>query len=229
MADVTIVNVFPSLMGTYGDVGNELALAHRLRLRGLTTECLRTDPREPIPTTADLYLIGGGEDRAQVLAASLMADALRSAVVKGAQVFAVCAGFQILGESFTDGQGQTHAGLGLLDAVTHPLKERAVGEAIINSTLPVGAIVGFENHRGATTLGPDATPLGRVITGVGNGDGQRTEGALQGTIMATYLHGPVLALNPALADEVLSRIVGPLPPVDDEYAEWARARRLSPL
>jgi len=229
MAGVTIVNVFPSLMGTYGDIGNEFALAHRLRLRGITAEFLRIEPRMSVPVAADLYLVGGGEDRAQVLAASLLGNAMRSAVANGASVFAVCAGFQILGESFTDSQGQTHAGLGLLDAVTAPMKERAVGEVITSASLPVGAIVGFENHRGATTLGPDATPLGRVITGVGNGDGHRTEGALQGRIMATYLHGPVLALNPALADELLSRIVGPLPPVDDELADRARARRLSPL
>ena len=108
------------------------------------------------------------------------------------------------------------------------MRNRAVGEVIVQPTLRVGAIVGFENHRGATTLGSEATPLGRVITGVGNGDGERSEGALQGTIMATYLHGPVLALNPVLADEVLSRIVGPLPPLDDELADRARARRISP-
>lgn len=229
MADVTIVNVFPSLMGTYGDFGNELALVHRLRLRGLTARCLPIEPREPIPMSADLYLIGGGEDRAQMLAASLMADAMRSAVSNGANVFAVCAGFQILGESFTDSQGRTHGGLGLIDAVTVPMKERAVGEVIVNPALPIDALVGFENHRGGTTLGPDATPLGRVITGVGNGDGHRSEGALQGTIMATYLHGPALALNPALADELLSRIIGPMAPVADEFADKARARRLSPL
>ena len=229
MAGVTIVTVFPSLMGTYGDVGNELALAHRLRLRGITAEFLRIDPREAIPMTADLYLIGGGEDRAQVVAASLMADAMRGAVDNGAVVFAVCAGFQILGHSFTDGQGRTHTGLGLLDVVTRPMKDRAVGEVIINPALPVGAVVGFENHRGATTLGPDAVPFGRVITGVGNGDGQRSEGALQGSIVATYLHGPVLALNPALADDVLARVIGPLAPLDDEFADRARAVRLSPL
>ena len=229
MADVTIVNVFPTLMGTYGDIGNEMALTHRLRIRGMSAECWRIDPREPIPTTADIYLIGGGEDRAQVLAASLMADAMRGAFANGACIFAVCAGFQILGESFTDSQGQTHAGLGLLDAVTEPMKERAVGEVIVNPALPIDALVGFENHRGGTTLGPDATPLGRVITGVGNGDGHRSEGALQGTIVATYLHGPALALNPALADELLSRIVGPLPSVADELADRVRARRLTPL
>jgi len=229
MAGVTIVTVFPSLMGTYGDVGNELALAHRLRLRGITAEFLRIDPREAIPMTADLYLIGGGEDRAQVVAASLMAGAMRGAVDNGAVVFAVCAGFQILGNSFADGQGRTHTGLGLLDVVTRPMKDRAVGEVIINPALPVGAVVGFENHRGATTLGPDAVPFGRVITGVGNGDGQRSEGALQGSIVATYLHGPVLALHPALADDVLARVIGPLAPLDDEFADRARAVRLSPL
>ena len=36
----------------------------------------------------------------------------------------------------------------------------------------------------------------------------------QGSVVATYLHGPVLARNPMLADLLLSRAVGhPLPPL----------------
>ena len=44
-----------------------------------------------------------------------------------------------------------------------------------------------------------------AIAGVGNGGG--TEGAQQGSIVGTYLHGPVLALNPVLADALLENEV----------------------
>ncbi|MFM8239992.1 MAG: type 1 glutamine amidotransferase [Actinomycetota bacterium] len=229
MAEVSIVSVFPNLMGTYGDAGNELVLSHRLRLRGIASECLRVNPGTALPTGADIYLIGGGEDRAQLLAARLMADAMRSVVARGATVFAVCAGYQVLGESFTDSQGATHAGLGLLDVVTRPLAKRVVGEMIVSPALPMDALVGFENHQGCTSLGPGATPLGRVVTGTGNGDGTRTEGAMQGSIIATYLHGPALALNPALADLLLARVIGSLDPIDDELTTRARASRLNPV
>ena len=46
-------------------------------------------------------------------------------------IFAVCAGFQILGETFLDGHGDTHAGLGLIDCRTDRLPgSRAVGELL---------------------------------------------------------------------------------------------------
>lgn len=229
MARLTVVNLLPRLMGTYGDTGNELALSSRLKKRGIDAEFTRVEAGDVVPPSADLYLLGGGEDRAQPLAASLIAEPLTRALAEGAAVFAVCAGYQILGHSFTDSRGQTHAGLGVLDVVTRPMATRAVGEVVVNPGLPVDAIVGFENHRGRTRLGPNANPLGHVVAGVGNGDPLHSEGAVQGCIVATYLHGPVLALNPSLADWVLSQIVGPLEPIDDSSAYRARARRLNPV
>ena len=229
MARVTVVNLLPRLMGTYGDTGNELALSSRLHKRGIDAEFRRVEAGDPIPASADLYLLGGGEDRAQPLATSIIAEPLTRALAEGAAVFAVCAGYQILGQSFTDSRGQTHAGLGVLDVVTRPMPKRAVGEVVVNPALPVDAIVGFENHRGGTTLGPRAKALGHVVSGVGNGDPLHSEGAVQERIIATYLHGPVLAMNPTLADWVLSQIVGPLEPIDDSSADRARARRLNPV
>ena len=53
------------------------------------------------------------------------------------------------------------------------------------------------------------------------------EGAIAGRVVGTYLHGPVLARNPELADlllsRVLGRVLGPLPP---SFAEEARRRRI---
>ena len=66
-----------------------------------------------------------------------------------------------------------------------------------------------------------------MLTGVGNGDG--TEGAYAGRVVGTYLHGPVLARNPALADRLLSWALGDvtLDPLDDEVAESLRQERLA--
>ncbi len=68
-------------------------------------------------------------------------------------------------------------------------------------------LTGFENHGGITELGPDARPLGRVVAGSGNGAGG-VEGVVQGRVVGSYLHGPCLARNPALADLLLSWVVG---------------------
>ncbi|MDT7668983.1 MAG: hypothetical protein QOC74_1766, partial [Pseudonocardiales bacterium] len=83
----------------------------------------------------------------------------------------------------------------------------------------VGQLCGFENHRGATSLGRDARPLGQVVDGIGNGatpfGRAAVEGVLSERIIGTYLHGPVLARNPALADHILVRATGgPLPPLE---------------
>ena len=227
MGGVVLVNVLPRLLGTYGDIGNELALLHRLRARGIPAESLHVEPGEPVPESGDIYLLGGGEDRAQVLASRMIGVGFARAVSRDAVVLAVCAGYQILGTSFTDSGGVVHSGLGLLDVETRPLPQRAVGEMVVEPAIPVGPLVGFENHRGGTALGADAHPLGWVTQGVGNGVAS-SEGAQCGRVFGTYLHGPVLALNPAFADCLLSLVVGDLPALDDEYAARARTHRLSP-
>ncbi len=90
-----------------------------------------------------------------------------------------------------------------------------------------GPLTGFENHSGATTLGSGVRPLARVVVGVGN-DGNGGEGAWSGTVVGTYLHGPVLARNPALADALLVMAIGsPLNPLSDVEEEDLRRERFA--
>jgi lipid II isoglutaminyl synthase (glutamine-hydrolysing) len=95
--------------------------------------------------------------------------------------------------------------------------------ADVDPALGISQLTGFENHQGVTTLGPAARPLARVRLGVGNGDG--TEGAYAGRVLGTYLHGPALVRNPALADLLLTWAAGPLAPLDREAEEWASRLR----
>jgi CobQ-like glutamine amidotransferase family enzyme len=232
MADtVRIALVFPSLLGTYGDGGNASVLAQRLRWRGIDAETVDVGVDDAVPAQADIYVLGGGEDTAQTLAVSRLADGtLQRAVDRGAPVFAVCAGFQILGETFLDGRGEVHRGLGLLDCRTDRLPgPRAVGELLGDPVVDglTATLTGYENHGGRTVLGPAARPLARVRAGVGNGDGG-VDGAVQGCVVATYLHGPALARNPALADWLLAKVVGgPLAPLDDREEDELRRERLA--
>jgi lipid II isoglutaminyl synthase (glutamine-hydrolysing) len=222
---VRVALVFPSVLGTYGDGGNATVLAQRLRWRGIPADIVRVDIDEDLPTQVDLYVLGGGEDSAQTLAVGRLGNgALAAAVESGTPVFAVCAGFQILGETFLDGQGKVHAGLGLIDCRTDRLPgSRAVGE-LLGEAAGVGTVTGYENHGGRTVLGPDAQPFATVRSGIGNGDAG-VDGAIQGGVIATYLHGPALARNPALADSLLTMVCGPLGPLDDsEETELRRDR-----
>jgi CobQ-like glutamine amidotransferase family enzyme len=232
-----IVAVYPDLLGTYGDTGNAEILAKRASWRGFDTTLTLAPSSEPLPA-ADLYCLGGGEDGPQVLAAErLRADAtLGSAARDGAVVFAVCAGFQIVGEQFPDASNVGHEGLGLLEITTRKgAAKRAVGELVAevavaaDGGLGLPALTGFENHGGVTTLGASVKPLGRVIHGVGNGGGDQSEGAFGGNVIGTYLHGPVLARNPALADLLLARAldVDALEPLDDSRELALRSERLA--
>ena len=231
--------VFPDLLGTYGDGGNGLILTRRAQWRGRDAELLQAQSDRPLPE-ADIYCLGGGEDGPQVRAARALTEdgTLARRAGEGAVVLAVCAGFQVVGRQFPGADGEPHEGVGLLDIETAKgTGTRAVGEVVSEPAADLGApelptLTGFENHGGRTTLGDGVVPLARVTVGIGNGgaDGDGTEGAVAGRIVGTYLHGPVLARNPALADLLLSWALGvgstELAPLDDAAAESLRAERL---
>jgi lipid II isoglutaminyl synthase (glutamine-hydrolysing) len=231
---VRVALVYPDLLGTYGDSGNAVILAQRLRWRGQPAEVLVIHAGEAVPDSCDLYVLGGGEDLPQALAAAELnaQRSLHRAVDRGAAVLAVCAGLQVMGTSFVGPDGVDRAGLDLLDCVSvRSGRQRAVGELVVDPTgepsLPT--LTGYENHGAVTQLAPGVRPAGRVMSGIGNGAGDGTDGAVSGRIWGTYLHGPVLARNPALADHLLSLVVGglgPLEPLDDRESEDLRQERL---
>jgi CobQ-like glutamine amidotransferase family enzyme len=241
---LAIAVVFPDLLGTYGDGGNGLVLARRAAWRGIEVDLIQADSGRPLPS-ADLYCIGGGEDGPQVRAATaLIAEGtIRRSFDQGAVVLGVCAGYQLLGQCFPDSADCSQNGLGLLDVTTRKgTGPRAVGEVIAESLpgaprLPGGRILppltGFENHGGVTVLGSTARPVGRVVAGVGNGGGDGTEGAWSDRVVGTYLHGPLLARNPDLADLLLGWAIAPggsdrpLDPLDDAAELALRTERLT--
>ncbi len=228
---VSIALLYPELLGTYGDGGNAIVLAQRLRWRGIPAEVVDVTAGEPIPRGCQLYLMGGGEDAPQTLAALELrsSSALSDAVGAGAGVLAVCAGLQVLGNRFAGEDNKAHDGLGLLDCETHRgAGPRRVGEVVVDPdpSLDLPELSGYENHGGVTTLGPTARPLGRVVVGHGNDGGDGTEGIVSGRVIGTYLHGPVLARNPALADHLLSSVLGPLEPLEEPEVDALRRERL---
>jgi lipid II isoglutaminyl synthase (glutamine-hydrolysing) len=226
-SSLRLVWVYPDLLSTYGDRGNLLVLERRARLRGIETEAVAVNADEPVPRGGDIYLMGGGEDLPQILAARrLRADGgLAAAAAAGAVVLAVCAGYQVMGAEFGGSEGEPVPGLGILDIRSGRGERRGVGEIVadVDPELGVPRLTGFENHQGVTRLGPGARPLARVTAGVGNGDG--TEGAYAGKVVGTYLHGPVLVRNPGLADLLLTWAAGPLPALPGPDEEWARRLR----
>jgi lipid II isoglutaminyl synthase (glutamine-hydrolysing) len=228
---VRIAVVLPDLLGTYGDGGNAQVLLRRLQWRGVPAETVRVPYGAPVPATCDVYLLGGGEDGAQQLAVRHLRrhPGLQEAAARDAVVLAVCAGLQILGRGFPGADGRRRSGLGMLDLSTVRQPRRTVGEVVAVPAVPglTRPLTGFENHLGSTVLGGDCRPLATVETGAGNGTPDRAEGAVRGRVVGTYLHGPVLARNPELADLLLGWAVGhPLPPLPLEAVDRLRSERL---
>ncbi len=239
--------LYPDLMNIYADRGNLLVLERRCAWRGIDFELSSSGLGEPLDGEAhDIYYIGGGQDRDQLLCAEDLLtgkrEALHRAAARGAVVLGVCGGYQLLGVSYTLGDEQLR-GVGLLDVRTvRESGRRLIGNVAIEVDLggpesdrENGVLAGFENHGGRTYLGPDATPLGRVLKGHGNDGRSGFEGARADRVIGTYLHGPLLPKNMWFADWLVATALGvgveTLTPLDDtlERAAHAGARRVAGL
>jgi CobQ-like glutamine amidotransferase family enzyme len=140
----------------------------------------------------------------------------------------------MLGTAYSTAQADI-PGLGLLDLCTEAGERRFIGNVAVRATVwgRQGTLVGFENHAGRTLLGPSAQPLGTVLAGAGNNGQDGSEGAVQGSVLGTYLHGPVLPRNPWFADLLLERALArrhgevALGPLDDRVEGLAHDQGLA--
>jgi lipid II isoglutaminyl synthase (glutamine-hydrolysing) len=230
--------LYPDLMNIYADRGNLLLLERRCEWRGLGFEVSSSGLRDDLdPDSADLYYIGGGQDRDQKLCARDLAqvkrEALHEVARRGGVILAVCGGYQLLGHSYQLGD-ETLPGVGLVDLVTIRSEgPRLIGNVAIEVELVPGerrVLAGFENHGGRTELRPSTRPLGRVLKGYGNNGKDGYEGVRDRGVIGTYLHGPLLPKNAWFADWLIESalgLTGPLEQLEDqlEAAAHADARR----
>ena len=241
--------LYPDLMNIYADRGNLLMLERRCAWRDIGFELAGAGLGDDVdPGAHDLFYLGGGQDRDQALCAQDLAtvkrDALHAAAERGRVIFAVCGGYQLLGHSYELG-GERLPGVGLVDLETvRDPGPRLIGNVAIevdlddNGPTHPQVLAGFENHGGRTHLGPGAEALGRVLKGHGNNgaDGyEGVRGGARGTVVGTYLHGPLLPKNAWFADwltaTALGREAAELAPLDDalENAAHQGARRAAAL
>jgi lipid II isoglutaminyl synthase (glutamine-hydrolysing) len=236
--ELRVCALYPDLMNIYADRGNLLVLERRCRWRGISFELRSSGLGDRLDADgADLYYLGGGQDRDQQLCALDLAEVkredLHAAADRGAAILAVCGGYQLLGDSYQLGDS-TLPGIGLVDLITiRSDAPRLIGNVAIEVELDPGirrVLAGFENHGGRTHLGASATPLGRVLKGHGNNGADGYEGVRRGNVIGTYLHGPLLPKNTWFADWLIENALGldePLEPLDDglEAGAHADARR----
>ena len=230
--------LYPDLMNIYADRGNLLLLQRRCEWRGLGFTLTSSGLGDQLdPDSADLFYIGGGQDRDQKLCALDLAEvkreALHAVARRGGIIFAVCGGYQLLGHSYQLGDEKL-PGVGLVDL--HTVRAdgpRLIGNVAIEVELEPSTkrvLAGFENHGGRTYLDAAAHPLGRVLKGHGNNGNDGYEGVRDGSVIGTYLHGPLLPKNAWFADWLIAEALPnstPLTALNDdlEAAAHAEARR----
>lgn len=245
-----LVHLFPDLLKAYGDEGNVASLVARASLRGIRTEVDEVVVGDRDVPAADIFLMGGGQDREQQVVGRELArlgPAIAERIGTGTALLAVCGGYQNLSRSYRTVAGAVVDGVGILDASTVAAPTRIVGPVVARATPSLAAtlavvadgeparttIVGFENHAGRTRLGSGVTPFADVEIGAGNNGDDAQEGVLRlpgddgvaGLRLGTYLHGPLLPRNPHLTDLILAAGLahgGPIRPLGpaDAAAEW---------
>ena len=237
--EIRIAHLYPSLMNIYADRGNIIALTQRCSWRGIAVTVDEFGLGEaPGWSGYDFFYLGGGQDREQALVCQdlvLKGDGLAEAVEQDAVLLSVCGGYQLLGDYYRTGAGETMAGLGLFKAHTIAGERRFIGNVVIESQLGGQSmkLVGFENHSGRTYLDEGQLPLGRVISGFGNNSEDGTEGIVYRNAIGTYLHGPLLPKNASLTDFLLLQSLrhryGPeaaLPPLESAMEDAAQQAAL---
>jgi len=223
--------LYPDLLNSYGDTGNSSILAHRVREHGIAARVHHVSLSDEFnPELYDIVLVGGGQFHEQ----SIVADDLRKdkgALLKeyvhaGKVALLICGAYQLAGDYYIDDNGEREDGLGILPIYSQSGQERMIGDLVIEDS--AGTVyIGFENHLGKTYIG-DLEPLGKVVSGFGNNGEDGYEGCRFKNTIGTYLHGPLLAKNPELADWMIStalELAGydvELSPLDDSWEQAAK-------
>ncbi len=239
---LTLVQMYPLLLNLYGDNGNMCILEKRIMERGVAVRhVLVKDPKDVNFEEADIVFIGGGPDKEQKIAAELLLqnkDDLSNYIEDNGVALAICGGFQILGKEWACGD-DILPGLGILDYSTKKnasnVQSRLTGNVLLQTKISPYPVIGYENHAGRTYFNSNLRPFGTIVNnhGTGNNEEDMVDGVLYKNFIGTYLHGPLLAKNPEIADYIIEKalkrkypqskiVLEALSPLGDEVENEAR-------
>ena len=237
MKEIKLLYLYPDMLELYGDYGNIQVLKYRLEKRGfnLIVDKYSIGDEAPDFTSYDIVFAGGGADNEQsILSKDLVKykDNIKEAVEKGVFFLLICGAYQLFGKYYKGVEGNIIPGLEVFNyyTVAEPdRKKRCIGNIVLNVKLGDNEteVIGFENHGGQTF--DIESPFGKVLYGNGNKFGDTEEGFFKENVIATYLHGPLLAKNPYIISYCLERKYNEkieLEKLDDSFEEKCRKQLL---
>lgn len=204
---IRVLHLYPRELGINGDVGNVLALRRRAQWRGMPLEVSDHHPGQSLPVSVHLVHIGSGPVSGQEAVrddVAAIAPVLREWAAAGIPFLAIAAGWQLLGRELVALDGTVHEGAGVFPSRATLTTDRRVGEVVADTDW--GSIAGFENHGAVTELLDGGAPFARVVRR--EGPGPVEEGVVTGPSIGTNLHGPLLPMNPVIADRLLAVAAG---------------------
>lgn len=210
---INIVHLFPEQLGLNGERGNVQCLQSRLHWAGIESSIHEVSKKADFPRTVDAVFIGSGTFSGALEALELMqpfSSLLRDLASSGVPILALGLGWEILGKEIVLLDGSKVSGIGIYPSRSSRVEKRASCEAFgFDSFGNLSA--GYANHSSEIFLLEDSEPLIRLEYGYGNSSLTEApksagEGMTHKNLMAARLNGPLLTLNPHLADAFLGLV-----------------------
>jgi CobQ-like glutamine amidotransferase family enzyme len=211
---VRFLHLFPKQLGLNGEAGNITVLSKRLEWAGIKSEVLTFEGEGVLPTDIDALFIGSGSRSGQLEALDLLSgpsrEALRRLATEGIPMLALGSGWELMGKSIQPVEGDLIPGVGIFPSSARHLSTRASAESYGFDEQGV-LTTGYSNHAAEITLEDGVNSLITLKAGFGNSSQEPAaiephEGLIASNLMAARLNGPLLALNPHLADRFFGLI-----------------------
>lgn len=137
---LSITHLYPNHLNLYGDLGNIIALKRRCQWLGIDYQINPWDLSDTVqPGETDIYFMGGGQDKDQLAVVDDFHALKRAAVTEdtlnGVVFLGVCGGYQLMGNRFLMGNGDSTRGLGIINIETKApgtsVKQRCTGNLVV--------------------------------------------------------------------------------------------------
>lgn len=205
-----LLHLYYDIMNLYGEWANVAAMQRILEKSGAEVTVDKLTIGDSINLKDyDFIYMGSGTERNQRMALDDFCQYesdLRACIRSGKVILLTGNAFEILGKTITDAHGQTFEGMGVFDfTVTEQNKKRVTGDVIYTCDFLRRPLVGFVNK--CSEIKGAGNALFTVERGLGNCEGEKTEGVRLNYCFGTHLTGPVLIKNPHfliyLAEKIL--------------------------
>jgi CobQ-like glutamine amidotransferase family enzyme len=210
---LTLVRILPRLLSLNGSLGNAEVLATRLRWWGFSVDVIDLHEGEAPGATPDIAVIGHGTSSMVTPSGDALEewrDTFHQWMQSGTQWWGSGLGGDLLGQAVRMSEHDPwRDGVGFTSVTTTLRSERASQEVagLDRSGREVAGYLNDAAHREAEGVTPLLSFLPVRNDRWAGATGQGGEGVYQESLSVSAVSGPLLALNPHLADDLLRALL----------------------